>query len=161
MRLLLNALYALGRGLYPLETVKAAVEFRAAVLSGYAPWLDGCSVCKKRDAETYCLDAMNGVLLCHECLHKRSSAPRPTLYGDELREAELLLPLTSGAVAALSYTAKAPISRLFAFELKDAEAMRMFSHCTERYLLAHLERGFDTLDFYRLMRENDTKGTKL
>lgn len=161
LRLLLNSLYAVSRDLYPQEIVKGVFEMRAATLSGYAPDLGGCARCGAESAEELYLDVMNGAILCADCL--RGQAPKkisPTSY-DEIREAELLCPLSPAVLAALRYAAYAPIERIFSFELKDADDLRAFSKTAESYLLSHLGRGFDSLNFYYSMRgEFSLKGTK-
>jgi DNA repair protein RecO (recombination protein O) len=159
LRLLLNSLYAISRDLYPQELIKGAFELRAAVLSGYAPELDACARCGENKAEELYLDVMNGALLCAECLRTRGQIARPDSVYDDLREAEVLCPLSPAAHAALVYAATAPLSRLFSFELADAEDLRLFAAAAETYLLSHVGHGFDTLDFYRSLRM-PTKGTK-
>lgn len=155
LRLLLNSLYAISKDLYPQELIKGAFEIRAAVLSGYAPELDGCGACGSTDAQHYYLDVMNGLLLCPECLDRRSrSAKAPDDYG-ELREAETLCSITPSVCAAIRYCAYAPIERLFSFLLKDKEEMRDFSKTAQTYLLSHLGRSFDSLNFYYSMRAEE------
>lgn len=155
LRLLLNSLYAISKDLYPQELIKGAFEIRAAVLSGYAPELEGCGVCGCTDAQHYYLDVMNGLLLCPECLDKRSRAAKtPDDYG-ELREAETLCSVTPSVCAAIRYCAYAPVERLFSFLLKDKEEMRDFSKVAQTYLLSHLGRSFDSLNFYYSMRTED------
>ena len=161
LRLMLNTLYAISHGLYPLEIIKGAFEFRAAILSGYAPALSGCSRCGKLDDETVYLDVMNGSLLCQSCLRGSGERKNPVGAYDEIREAETLSTLTPSVLAALRYVESAPLERLFAFALKDRDELGLFSACTETYLLSHLGRGFETLNFYHAMRQDDTKGTKL
>ena len=153
MRLLLNSLYAVSRDLRPQEIVKGAFELRVATLSGYAPDLSGCSCCGTDTAEQLYLDVMNGAILCADCLHKRSK-PKPSLGDayDEIREAELLCPLTPAVLAAMRYAAYAPVERIFSFDLKDQDDLLAFSKTAESYLLSHLGRGFDSLNFYHSMR---------
>ena len=130
---------------------------RAATLSGYAPDLGGCCHCGIDSAETMYLDVMNGALLCADCLRKQ--APKkvtPDSY-DEIREAELLCRLSPAALAALRYAAYAPLERLFSFELKDDGDLRSFSKTAESYLLSHLGRGFDSLNFYHTMKGDSPK----
>ncbi len=159
LRLLLNALYATGRDLYPYEIIKGAVELRAAFLSGYAPSLNGCAVCGTPLCDPMYLDVMNGALLCPECLKKRSAGVKhtPNAY-DEIREAEVLSPLPPAVLTAVRYIAAAPVERLFSFSLQDESDLHLFSKCAETYLLSHLGRGFDSLNFYHAMRQT-TKGT--
>lgn len=152
LRLLLNSLYAISRDLYPKELIKGAFEMRAATLSGYAPDLGECARCGKDHANTVYLDVMNGALLCADCLHRQEPKRISTASYDEIREAELLCPLSPSALAALRYAAHAPLERIFSFELKDTEDIESFSKTAESYLLSHLGRGFDSLNFYHTMK---------
>ena len=159
LRLLLNALYAISNDLYPHEIIKGAFEWRVMAMSGYEPDLGGCHRCGADSLEALYLDVMNGGVLCGECLHKASNKPRTSGVYDDLREAEILCQMTPAVLAALRYAMDAPPQRLFSFELADAEDLRLFAHCTETYLLSHIGHGFDTLTFYKSMRELQ-KGTK-
>ena len=158
LRLLLNALYAISKDLYPQEIIKGAFELRAAILGGYAPDPSVCARCGCEDAAEWYLDVMNGAILCADCLRKRGRTPNANAVYDDLREADVLCPLTPAALAAIRYVAGAPMERLFSFELTDAEDLRLFAGAAETYLLSHIGHGFDTLDFYRSMR-TPTKGT--
>lgn len=160
LQLLRNTLYSISEGAYPLSIIKAAFEWRAAILSGYAPSLSACTDCGRGDAQEFYLDVMNGALLCADCLGSRAKTPRKQGAYDEIREAELLLCLPSASLSAVRYVMQAPPSRLFSFKLSDEEELRLFSISAERYLLSHIGHGFDTLDFYHAMQNDDTKGTK-
>ena len=152
LQLLLNALYAVSRDLRPQELLKGAFELRAAALSGYPPDLDACALCGTEGQEELYLDVMNGSLLCADCFRRR--APKGSTSGDfdDLREADVLCPLTSAVRAALHYCVHAPAQRLFSFELPDEEDRRLFAKAAQTYLLSHLGRGFDSLQFYHTMR---------
>ena len=152
LRLLLNALYAVSRDLYPQAIIKGVFELRAAALSGYAPELTECGACGSAESELLYLDVMNGALLCPDCLQKQGGACRRGGEYDEIREAELLCPLTPAALAAVRYAVEAPMERLFSFELKEREDLELFSKTAQAYLLSHLGRGFDSLNFYHAMR---------
>lgn len=162
LRLLLNSFYAISNNLYSLELIKGAFEMRAAALSGYEPELARCAVCGKEFSEHWYLDVMNGALLCPECLQKRGRNARPVSSDyDDIREAEILCPISAAVKDALAYCVYAPLSRLFAFELKDEEDLYAFGKTAQTYLLSHLGRGFDSLDFYNTMRtpQPSAKGT--
>ncbi len=154
LRLLLNSLHATARELYPQEIIKGAFEFRTAVLAGYAPDLSGCAHCGAGDAEMMYLNVMNGALVCPTCLKKLGHTRPAAALGtyDDVREAELLCPVTPAACAALRYCAGAPLGRIFSFELKDASDLADFSKLAQTYILSHLGRGFDSLNFYHAMR---------
>ena len=146
--LCLNALYMLSKGGHDDAAIKAAFEFRAAVLSGFAPMLDACDRCGAPVAEDVYLDVMNGVLLCGKCL-ARATAMQPLPEVDETGGRNILVPLTASTVAALSYIAAAEPRRVFAFRLLDGRSANTLSRAAEAYLLHHLERGFQTLENYK------------
>lgn len=154
MRLVLNCLYVLSERKKDPKLVKAVFELRAAAMSGYYPLsLDTCDKCKKKleykgnDICAY-FEVEDGRLVCPDCFEKASKGffvPS----GDEARAVSELIPLGDSALAAFIYTLTSARERMFSFELSDKDEMRAFSHLAEAYLLAHLERSFDTLDFYK------------
>ena len=157
-RLLLNSIHATNKALYPQEIIKGAFEMRSASDAGYEPDLECCADCGRHEGEEWYLDVMNGSILCPECLRARGRAPRPANVYDELREAEILCPISDAVRCALRYCIHAPLKRIFAFELKSEEDLRIFAKTAQTYLLSHLGRGFDSLDFYNNMRTPSAKG---
>lgn len=152
LRATLNALYAIQKGLAPLEQIKAAYEWFAAMISGYTPDLETCSHCGCTNFRELWLDVMNGALICDECQRKRSGAV-PLPETDRYETRNILVPLDGSALAAIRYVRDASVSRLFAFSLNDGESMAYFCRAAETYLLHHLERNFDTLEFYRTVKD--------
>jgi len=71
---------------------------------------------------------------------------------DELGQRSVLLPLPYSALRALSFVVHTDAKRIFAFELKGREEIEAFSSAAEKYLLHHLERGFDTLENYKRLQ---------
>ncbi len=128
----LNAMYALGKLKRPQSLVKASFELRAACLAGYEPMLDGCAVCGNPEPDRFSVSG--GVLQCAGCLFPG--------------EQGLRLPVHAGTLAAIRYIVSCDLKRLFSFQLGDA-AMKELADLAETYLLAQLERGFFTLDFYK------------
>lgn len=161
LRLLLNSFYAISKDLYPQDIIKGAFEFRAAADSGYEPELDVCSVCGRAHAENWYLDVMNGAVLCADCLARRGKTVRTPASYDDIREADILCPISDAVRAAIRYCIRAPLGRIFAFDLKDEADRFAFAKAAQTYLLSHLGRGFDSLDFYNTMRapSGDAKGT--
>lgn len=151
LRLLLNCMYGLDQRLYPLAQVKAVFELRAAVLSGYCPELCACRVCG-RDCtdtdETVYADVTDGALLCAHCLSDAQHIPTAQVL-DEVREASVLCPLTPHALAAARFVREAPLSRVLSFRLEREADLASFAAFAESYLLHHLGRGFQTLQFYK------------
>ena len=154
LRLLLNSLYAISKELYPQEIIKGAFELRAMAMSGYAPDLSACSVCGRDADEHFYLHVMNGSLLCSECFSAKGKEVKrmtDTSY-DDIRESETVMGLTPAVNAAMRYVLCAPLERLFAFGLEEATDVDDFARATQTYVLSHLERGFDSLNFYHSMR---------
>ncbi len=148
LRLLLNSLFALAGGLRPPWIVKGTFELRAAGFSGFMPEFDGCAECEKRLSDPMYLDVMNGRLLCADCVRKAGRARRTEMEMEDAGELSLLLPMSASVTAACRYILNARPERMYAFTLEESEREN-FTRICENYLLHHLERGFDSLDFYK------------
>lgn len=131
----LNAFYALAELDKPQMLVKAAFELRAACIAGYTPLLDCCAVCGAAEPDRF--HVMGGVLQCAGCLLSEDSGVR--------------LPVHAGTLAAMRYISNCDLKRLFSFQLGE-QSLKELSDVSETYLLAQLERGFFTLDFYKSLR---------
>ncbi|MDO4749729.1 MAG: DNA repair protein RecO [Eubacteriales bacterium] len=131
----LNALFALSRKLYPPEHIKAVFELRLACLAGFAPALDGCSVCGITAPEHPWFSTDGGVLCCSEC--------RPTVGAG--------LPLCAASLAAMVHVTHAAPKKIFSFTLDEAGAAR-FHAVSEAYILSQLDRGFGGLDYWKRVR---------
>lgn len=153
LRLLLNSLFLIGKGEKPSELIKSAFEMRAAAISGYLPELYGCAYCHSSVAELIYLDVMGGKLVCTECQAKRGKrVPRISKDFDDDPEASVLCGMSPSALAALRYIVSAPDKKLFSFELKDVNDLYDLARATETYILNHLGRSFDSLDFYKAIK---------
>ena len=151
LRLTLNAFFALENDKKPPALIKAVFELRAAAQSGFLPDIEYCRVCKCKDAKDLYLDVMNGCLLCSECMNKASlAAAKVAAKSEDIRDAIIMIPITQSIAAAMRYAISAPIQRMLAFSLKEDE-LSDFARAAEAYLLNHIEHGFDTLDFYKLI----------
>lgn len=148
LRLLLNSLFALSGGLKPPWIVKGTFELRAAGFSGFMPDFSGCDACGKAISDPMYLDVMNGRLLCSECVRTAGKVRRTEMEMEDAGELSLLLPMTASVTAACRYILTARPERMYAFSLEESEREN-FSCVCEDYLLHHLERGFDSLDFYK------------
>ncbi len=148
LRLALNSLYAIEHDAAPLSKIKAAFELRLAAGIGFMPEITSCAGCGTKEGTLY-LDVLDGVSACADCREYAAAEQMEdgVLYtGEELRRAILILP--PGVRAAMQYIMQAPLSRLLAFRLReDDEALLSLS--AEQYLLTHLDRGFETLRFYK------------
>lgn len=148
LRMTLNSFYCLENQKKPLWQIKAAYELFAVRVSGMSPDLSDCTVCGAADKSEYWLDVMNGAILCPECMKKRGiGSVIPEV--DEYSTRNILLPISASALEAMRYIMTAPVRRIFAFTVKDEESADMLCRAAEVYLVNHLERNFETLDFYK------------
>lgn len=148
LRLTLNTLYAIAKKDKPLFLIKAVYELRSAAYSGFMPDLSYCADCKKTDGDFYYLDVMNGCILCGECAKKRGKLVGVPASEEELYTARIMCPLDADALVAMRYALFAKPERMLSFSL-SGESGEYFARAAETYILNHLERGFDSLDFYK------------
>lgn len=154
MRLLLNSFHLICEGNKPLSTVKSVFEMRIAYLSGYSPELSGCVYCGEvGNCDYLYLDVMGGRLICSDCLdeHNKRRNVKKTDYDDEV-ETSVLCGLSLSTLAALRFIVSSPSNKIFSFTLTDERDMEDLSRLTEAYILNHLGRGFDSLDFYKSVK---------
>ncbi len=153
LRLLLNSLYLLSRGDKAQEIIKSAFEMRVAAISGYMPELFGCAYCHSDSAEFLYLDVMGGKLVCTDCQAKRGQrVPRISKDFDDVPETSVLCGMSPSTLAAIRYIVSAPEKKLFSFDLKDADDLHDLSRACEAYIVNHLGRSFDSLDFYKVVK---------
>ena len=136
LQLGLNSLYALSRGLYPPERVKAVFELRLMCLSGFQPQLAACPVCGKTAGEGLRFSLSGGTIHCPGC---PPGAPGRSV------------PLSPDTLAALRYIVKAEPKRIFSFQLPP-EAEGQLSSLAEDYVQAQLDRGFGALDYWKQIK---------
>ncbi len=150
LRLTLNTLYAIMKGLRPLSQIKAVFELRAAGISGYMPDLTACERCESESAENVYFDVMNGALICSECLNKAGEIRKKDLSAmyDDIRESSILIPLTPASLSAIRFSMGAPQEKIFSFSLSKEDDLMNFSRAGEGYLLNHLGHGFASLEMY-------------
>lgn len=138
LRLALNSLYAMGKGLFPPAVVKPAFELRYMALSGYAPALAHCAVCGAAEPKNPMLSPTAGLLHCAAC-----SAPGGGFS----------LPLDASSLAAMRYILSCDIKKLFAFSVPEPSRALLEAAC-EAYMLSRAERRYRTLNFYKSAGES-------
>lgn len=158
LRLTLNSLYAVCRGVKDQRLIKGTFEWRAAGYSGYLPELGDCHVCGAADARSkddggICyLDVMNGALMCASCaagrMERDSALPPGAIPVDDDGVRSILLPLDRAVLAAIKYVLEALPERMFAFSLSNEADLDTFSSAGSTYITHHLERGFASLALY-------------
>ncbi len=144
LRLSLNSLYALAEKKYPLQKIKAAFEIRALSIAGFMPDVLACSECGAGEGDFF-FDIMGGHISCRTC-HDRAVRQHKNIPDDGERRLIAILP--EGAKIAMGYLIHAPLSRIFAFNITDAD-MELLCRATEEYLTNQLERTFKSLEFYK------------
>lgn len=122
LRLVMNALHFLGKGLRPQHLLKAAVELRLLCLAGYMPDLDDVP----QSPQVY-LDCAKGVLV------------------PQAGQARVLL--TPPVLEAMRFLCTAPLERAFRFNLPE-EGLRTLSFVSQTYLYHQTGRQFDELAFW-------------
>jgi len=136
--LCLNALYALSEKLKTPEHVKPAFELRLMATTGFRPLLSRCSTCGNTEPDRAYLDLSGGTIRCESCVstptHSAGSA------GERV--------LGKGALNAARYIISCDAKKLFSFSVSET-ALRELTRAAEGYVLAHLDRRFRTLDFYK------------
>ena len=136
LQLGLNSLYALSRALCPPEQIKAVFELRLMCLAGYEPDLSCCAQCGAAEPDEPWFSPRGGAVYCAHCRGASSSAVTP------------LLPET---LAAMRHIVYGDPKRLFSFQL-DPKGLDCLSRVCERFLLTQLDRGFNTLVFYKQLK---------
>ena len=152
LQMTLNTLYAIENKLKPYAQIKSAYEIFAACESGFCPDMSVCGDCGKPFDTDGWLDVMNGRLVCSECLKGRGSGAQiPT--ADRFMTQNILIPIDPSAAAAWRYVATAPPKKVFAFSLATEESRNNLYRATEAYIVNHLERTFEALEFYNTVKE--------
>lgn len=144
LSLILNSLYVLCHQNKNTDLVKAVFEMRLCALIGFCPDLSACQTCTSELSEggekSAFLDIGGGCLICSDCvLTEEQSTKQKSAY----------LPLSAHILSALRFIVSAPAKKIFSFSFShDEGSIKELSDITEKYLRYHLDRGFETLDFY-------------
>ncbi len=135
--LALNALYALSRGLFSPEQIKAVFELRLLSLVGFEPQLDRCGLCGNPEPEKpmFCPDL--GMVHCADCL------PASVLPSE---------PLDQPALAAMRYIVAAPAKKEFSFALPE-ESLKRLGTAAEQFVRSQLDREFSSLKYWKAVKQ--------
>lgn len=137
LRLLLNSLYAIEKKVAPLTLIKAAFELRICAECGYMPEADVCCDCgEELIGQDILFHITEGVSFCRNC----ASA------GNEYYA------VSASAGKAITHITKSELSRFISFRIGEND-MNTLATIAERFMLAHAERGFKTLSFYKHCEE--------
>lgn len=132
MQLALNCLYALSRGMYTPEHIKAAFELRLMCLAGYTPELSHCAVCGEEEPADPVLMLERGCVCCRRCAAGAGQTVK----------------LDTASLNAMRHICSVSPKQILSFYLEGEGAKRL-SAAAEEYLLLHTERRFPTLDYWK------------
>ncbi len=136
LRLALNALYALSRGIFGPEHVKSVFEIRLLCLEGFAPQTDVCGVCGREDVREPMFSPASGAIHCRTCAGE--------MEGDSF-------PLDGGSLAALRHIVSAEAKKEFSFALEE-DSERLLSRAGEAFVRRQLDRPFYSLDYWKSVK---------
>lgn len=150
LRLTLNMLYAISKDLKQPEVIRAVFQIRLASELGFAPDLDGCSLCNDNTYDTYYFDILDGIITCQECRKKANfKVEEDSPYIIKGINKPIVI-VTKSIINAINYIVNARQERVLSFSLDDSQWTSLFD-VSEKFLLNHLERGFFSLNFYKSM----------
>ncbi len=138
MRLILNTLYYLENGSRDSQLLKSVFELRLMAEIGFMPDIVGCRMCGVYEPDILYFSEKNSCFYCAGCFQDAVDKDYT----------KLKLPVLS----AMRHIVLADFSRLFNFRISDS-AMMSLAAVTENYLIVHLERHFQTLNYYKEIRK--------
>ena len=104
-------------------------------IAGYMPNLIACDKCGEYETSTMYFDVERGVVYCDNCV-----------------SASAMLPLDVGLIRAMRHISFSEFDKIYNFTM-PTEALSDLSFITERYILSRLQRNFNTLDFYKEIKQ--------
>ncbi len=131
--LLLMALYSLEKGKRDPELIKAVFEWRIMKEAGYAPELNVCGICGDRIEKLPLYFSVRNGSAAHEKCASR-------IGGWEF--------MPNSALKAVGYVENAEPLKAYSFKL-EGKSKQVFCKFAESYVQYHLERGFESLKFYK------------
>lgn len=138
LRLCLNTLHYLEKGLRNEKLLKSVFELRLMSEIGFMPDILGCRCCGVFEPEELYFSVSDGSFLCSECCPP------------ELRENNFRFTLP--VLLAVRHIILADFNSLFSFRVSE-NVLERLSEFSESYIISHLERNFKTLDFYKSLND--------
>ncbi len=132
LQLFLNSLHMLTNTDKSPELIIRVFEIRLMSLLGYAPDINGCSICGKNDAENYYFSFNKSGSVCENCLNGDESAVK----------------ISKGVAKALQYIIYSKIEDIFSFNLSE-DVLTELAGISKRYLNETLEKDYTKLDFLK------------
>ncbi len=134
LKLFLNTMYFLDNSKRSCGFLKSLFEFRLMCEIGLMPRLIGCCECYEYRSNSMFFDIINGRLFCDKCF---SGEPD---YNTVM--------ITDSELHVLRYIALTEFDRLYSFKVTES-LEKSVGIITEKYVLAHFDRNFNTLNYYK------------
>lgn len=142
LRLLLNSLFVLDRGLQPYEKIKTVFEWRLAHICGYSPLIEHCGNCQCSDS--LCgISLSDGTALCQNCLPASPSSVK----------------LSEPMLKIIEYISNSDDKKLFSFDAKRS-VINYLSRVSELYIKTQLDQDFSTLSYLKNVTSMEDKNEK-
>lgn len=136
LQLALNALYALSRGIYTPEHVKAVFELRLLCLEGFQPEVDACGVCGRADMDGPMFSPASGMTHCTGCA--------PGAVGASVA-------LDGPALAAMRHIVHAAPKKEFSFAVSEPSLERL-GRAAELFARYQLDRDLYSLNYWKSVK---------
>jgi len=141
LRLMLNALHLLEKGLRDNELIKLVFEMRLLAQSGFMPDLVCCTGCRRYEDEVMYFYPRSGEIRCGNC--RAHTLPQPEI------------PLFMGALTAMRHVIYTDFEKIFDFKLSGPSLEQARKAC-EAFVLEQTDKTYSSLDFYRSSAYSET-----
>jgi len=136
MRLALNTLHYLEKGLREESMLKSIFELRLMSETGFMPDVLACRNCGGYEPEKIFFSIREGCFFCGDCYCGDGTGGRF---------------ISPAVLSAVRHIVLSDFERLYNFKVSQ-ESMGVLSKLSEEYLLSRTERNFRTLDFYKCIK---------
>lgn len=134
LKLFLNTLHFISNDERPLELLKSIFEIRFMSEIGLMPNVFTCKDCSEYVVEAAYFSINEGIISCANCYDGYTD--------DNIKKVPL------SVLYALRHIILSEFDKLYNFKI-SSESQEILSSITEQYIIIHLERNFNTLNFYK------------
>lgn len=138
--LLAKALYYLAEGEIPVGLINLGYQLKLMDISGYRPSIQRCVHCGETEVREYKFDVVLGGILCEQCE----------------KIGKNVIKISPGSVEAIRTLLNSEISRLNTLKI-DNTIFNEIDKLTKRFVEAHLDKHFKSLDFLNEIKNNQDK----
>lgn len=146
LRLLMNALYLISKEDRETDLIKSVFEMRLLAANGLMPSIEGCSVCgaEAEEKPSFFFRLLEGDLVCPDCLGEMDAD---------------LMRLSREVIRLCRRSIEMPEEKAYALKVPE-DILKSFARFTERFMINQLERKYQTLDFYRQVKNLPNESPK-